>query len=194
MSRAHNGELRAPSRQSCCHRSWPVVFLIMSLIVVVLAFVCVILAFLHSIITPSIGFLGVYCLIFSLLGLSAEVLQFSSLNGLLFIWMKYFHVLLYYRPRGVFYILFGALLLGTSVIEIVAGTVAIALGALMLLVSMVAGMPEFEEAPEEEHHRRHGGRTSSAAARETSLGTRSSAKTKTSAAPTGSKSHREPNV
>ncbi|CAC22647.1 conserved hypothetical protein [Leishmania major strain Friedlin] len=194
MSGTHNGELRAPSRQSCCHRSWPVVFLIMSIIVVVLAFICVILGFLHSAITVNVGFLGVYCLIFSLLALSAEVLQFSSLNGVLFVWMKYFHVLLYYRPRGVFYILFGVLLLGTRTVEIIAGAVAIALGALILLVSMVAGMPEFEEAPEEEPHRRNGGRTSSAAVRGTSPGTRSNAKTKTSAAPTGSKSHREPNV
>ncbi|CBZ23334.1 uncharacterized protein [Leishmania mexicana MHOM/GT/2001/U1103] len=194
MSGTHIRELRAPSRQSCCHRSWPAVFLIMSLIVVVLTFVCVILYFLRSDVTPSTGFLGVYCLIFSLLGLSAEVLQFSSLNGALFIWMRYFHVLVYYRPRGIFYILFGVLLLGTTIIEIVAGSVAIALGALMLLIGLVAGIPEFEEVSEEEHHRHHGGHTSSAVVRTTSPGTRNSSKTKASATPASSKSHREPKV
>ncbi|KAG5511695.1 hypothetical protein JKF63_07292 [Porcisia hertigi] len=138
-----------PVRGSCCQHNWPLVFLITSFIVTLFAFVGIILGFVKIIFAPNIVLLNVYCLIFCLLGLSAELRQFSLFRRVVYTWMKYFYFLVHYRQRGIFYIFFGFLLIGTGAIEIISGALAIALGALMLVVSTVVSLPKFED-PEEE--------------------------------------------
>ncbi|KAG5507940.1 hypothetical protein JIQ42_07234 [Leishmania sp. Namibia] len=162
-------ESRAPESQSCWQRNWPRAFLFMSVAVVVLSFVGIILSLAKIVLSPSVVLLDMYCLLFSLLGLSAELRQFSVLRRVVYVWMKFFYFLVYYRARGIFYIFFGILLLGNGVAEIMGGIVAIALGALMLLVGVVVGLPEFEDPAEakrvqEEFQRYYGGGSPSAAA------------------------------
>ncbi|CAJ1016512.1 putative COPI associated protein [Leishmania utingensis] len=169
MFTTHSAQSRAQANQSCWVRNWPRAFLGMSLAVVLLSFVGIILSFIKIIYSPNVVLLNVYCLIFSLLGLSAELRQFSVLRRVVYKWMKYFYFLVYYRARGIFYILFGILLLGNGTIETVGGVVAIVLGVLMLLVGVGVGLPEFEDAAEarrvqEEFQRYYGGGSSSSAA------------------------------
>ncbi|KAG5512241.1 hypothetical protein GH5_07727 [Leishmania sp. Ghana 2012 LV757] len=162
-------ESRAPESQSCWQRNWPRAFLFMSIAVVVLSFVGIILSLAKIVLSPSVVLLDMYCLLFSLLGLSAELRQFSLLRRVVYVWMKFFYFLVYYRARGIFYIFFGILLLGNGVAEIMGGIVAIALGTVMLLVGVVVGLPEFEDPAEakrvqEEFQRYYGGGSPSAAA------------------------------
>ncbi|GET85709.1 hypothetical protein, conserved [Leishmania tarentolae] len=166
----------AAGQGNSCNNVWPLVFLILSIVVVVLTFVSVIITLVYATTLNGV-ILGVYCLLFSLLGLSAELLQFSVMSEVIMVWMKYFYILLFYRPRGIYYILFGVLLLGTGILNIVAGTITIVLGILMLVVSLVVSLPETSAAGEGEGQR--SGPTSGSAGRGTSP---------------ASKSRREPNV
>ncbi|KAK7202096.1 COPI associated protein [Novymonas esmeraldas] len=149
METVRNVASHAPGSHTCWQRNWPRVFLLMSLAVTVLAFVGIILGFVKIIFAPNIVLLNIYCLIFSLLGFSAELRQFAFLRRFIYLWMKYFYFLVYYRARGIFYILFGFLLLGTGVVELIGGILAIVLGVVMLLVGLVVGLPQFEDPAEE---------------------------------------------
>ncbi|KAG5487537.1 hypothetical protein LSCM1_07494 [Leishmania martiniquensis] len=169
MSPNRSADSRAPESQSCWQRNWPRVFLVLSIAVVVFTFVGIILSLVKVILFPRVVLLDMYCLLFSLLGLSAELRQFSVLHRVLYIWMKYFYFLVYYRARGIFYVFFGILLLGNGVAEIIGGILAIMLGAMMLLVSVVVGLPEFDDPAEvkrvqEEFQRYYGGGAPSTAA------------------------------
>lgn len=129
-------------------RNWPRFFLICSLIVVVLTFVSCIFGLIKIVITPNAVILTIYCLIFSLLAFSAELRQFTWCRGIVYRWMKYVYFLVYYRPRGMFYIFFGLLLLGGGVLLYVAGAVAIAVGVLMLITSVFFTLPVYEDPQE----------------------------------------------
>lgn len=138
----------SPAPTSFWQRNWPRVFILFSIAVVVLTFLGIIFNFLSIVIKPNVALLNVYCLVFSLLTLSAELRQFPWCRTLSYHWMKYTYFLTYYTPRGLFYIFLGLLLLGDSVLLYVAGAVSIVVGVVMLVTNLFVGLPVYDDPQE----------------------------------------------
>lgn len=141
-------EAQPQHKRSFFARHWPWIFILLSLVVAVLTFVGVIMNFTQVVLRANIVLINIYCLMFSLLALLAELRQFQWFRKLSYLWVKYVYVLTYYKPRGVFYILLGLLLLGNMAILYAAGVIAMLVGVVMLVTSSVVAMPTFEDPQE----------------------------------------------
>lgn len=129
-------------------RNWPRLFILCSLLVVVLTALGTILNLVNVILRPNVLLLNTFCILFSFLAFSAEIRQFHFARKFTYHYMKNFYFLTYYRPRGLFYIFFGLLLFGHSILLLVAGGVAVGIGVLMLVISFIVDMPNFTDEAE----------------------------------------------
>ncbi|KPI84439.1 hypothetical protein ABL78_6521 [Leptomonas seymouri] len=150
MQNVRNAASHVPGSQSCWQRNWPRIFLVSSLITTVLCFVSVITGLITAVIQPRLMLLSIYCLLFALLAFSAELRQFSWCRRVVYLWMRYFYFLTYYKARAIFYIMLGFLLLTSRTLDIIAAIVALALGFIMLLVALVVNLPVFEDPREQQ--------------------------------------------
>jgi hypothetical protein len=176
MQAIRNAASHVPGSQSCWQRNWPRVFLLFSLATAVLCFVSIITGLITAVLHPRLVLLSIYCLIFALLGLSAEMRQFAWCRRVVYLWMRYFYFLTYYKARAVFYFMFGCLLFTDRALDIIAAVVAIVLGIMMLLVSLIVNLPVFEDpheqqAKEEEFRNYYSGPAPNPAAAGTNAGT-----------------------
>ncbi|CAD2220273.1 hypothetical protein AGDE_11212 [Angomonas deanei] len=129
-------------------RQSPRIFLAVSFVIAVLTFVGVIVSLTKLIVKPHIVLQDVYCLIFSLLCLSAELRQFGWCRKIVYKWLRFFYALTCYRFRGLFYVFFGLLLLGYHAVMYVAGALAIALGLAIFVLTFFTTLPTYEDAEE----------------------------------------------
>lgn len=150
MQAIRNAASHVPGSQSCWQRNWPRVFLFFALATAVLCFVAIITGLITAVIRPRMMLLSIYCLIFALLGFSAEMRQFAWCRRIVYLWMRYFYFLTYYKARAIFYIMFGCLLLTDRALDIIAAVVTLVLGVMMLLVSLIVDLPVFEDPREQQ--------------------------------------------
>lgn len=150
MQAIRNAAARMPGMQNCWQRNWPRVFLLFSLATAALCFASIITGLITAILQPRLVLLSIYCLIFALLGFSAELRQFSWCRRVVYLWMRYFYFLTYYKARAIFYLMFGCLLLTSRVLDIIAAIVTIVLGFMMLLTSLIVDLPVFEDPREQQ--------------------------------------------
>lgn len=150
MQAIRNAASRMPGSQNCWQRNWPRVFLFFALATAVLCFVSIITGLITAILQPRLVILSIYCLIFALLGFSAEMRQFSWCRRIVYLWMRYFYFLTYYKARALFYIMFGFLLLTSRTLDIIAAIVTLVLGFMMLLVALIVDLPVFEDPREQQ--------------------------------------------
>ena len=150
MQAVRSAASHVPGSRNCWQRNWPRVFLPFSLATTALCFVAIIMGFIKALLKPHEYILDIYCLIFSLLGLSAEMRQFAWARRIVYFWMRYFYFLTFYKARAAFYIMFGCLLLNNSVLDIIAAVVTLVLGIMMLLVSLIVNLPVYEDPREQQ--------------------------------------------
>ncbi|KPA75600.1 hypothetical protein ABB37_08475 [Leptomonas pyrrhocoris] len=150
MQNIRNAASHMPGSSSCWQRNWPRVFLLFALATAVLCFVSIITGLITAVLQPRLVLLSIYCLLFALLGFSAELRQFAWCRRVVYLWMRYFYFLTYYKARAIFYIMFGFLLLTSRTLDIIAAIVTLALGIMMLLVALVVDLPVFEDPREQQ--------------------------------------------
>lgn len=125
---------------------WVRVFLAASLIIMVLNIVGIITNIIGIITVVGINVINMYCTFFSMLAFSAELRQFNFFRRFVSKWLSLFIFLVFYRSRGVFYIMFGLLLIGNAVLNTIAGFMAVVLGIAMIVLSFTADLPVYEDA------------------------------------------------
>lgn len=135
-------------RLATLNHNWERVFLVGALAVFALNVAGLVMNIIGIITIIGINVINIYCTFFSFLTLSAELRQFSLFRRFVSVWLKYFTFLLFYRSRGIFYIMYGLLLIGTAILTTVAGGVAIALGIIMIGASFFADLPVYSDMKE----------------------------------------------
>lgn len=127
------------------NRNWEVIFLLASAAVVVLNLIGIIMNIIGIITIIGINVINIYCTFFSILTFSAELRYFKAFRPIVFMYIKFFAFLVFYKSRGMFYIFFGLLLLGDGVLNTIGGSIAIGLGAVMIIVSTFITLPEYDD-------------------------------------------------
>lgn len=132
------------------NRNWPKIFLLASIAIFALNIASIVTNILGIITIIGINVINIYCTFFSFLTLSAELRQFNVFRKMVSFWLKYFIFLLFYKSRGVFYILYGLLTIGSGILTTVSGFLAIGLGVCMIITSLFVELPVYEDMKEME--------------------------------------------
>lgn len=132
------------------NRNWTKIFLLASLAILVLNIVGLVMNIIGIITIIGINVINIYCTFFSFLTFSAEIRQFDLVRRFVSVWLKYFTFLLFYKSRGVFYMMYGLLLIGNGILTTIAGFTALVLGIVMIVVSIFVPLPVFGDMKEAE--------------------------------------------